>query len=125
MAAGVRVKQRRLDHLGGIRGSDAALNGPGLTTALQEWRNQLRSSLHPILFAGIYRAAAIFSNICNCSPVARSTLLLAAPKITQGTFAAGLDFFTWRLAEAVYGAGSHAAWTTVQYSLHIAIHVAY
>jgi phosphatidylinositol glycan class B len=92
---------------------------------LQEWRNQLRSSLHPILFAGIYRAAAIFSNICNFSPVARATLLLAAPKITQGTFAAGLDFFTWKLAESVYGAGSHAAWTTVQYSLHIAIHVAY
>jgi hypothetical protein len=84
--------------------------------ALQEWRNQLRSSLHPMLFAGIYRAAAFFSNICNFSPVARATLLLAAPKITQGVFAAGLDYFTWKLAESVYGVGSHAAWTTVQYS---------
>lgn len=85
----------------------------------------MRSSLHPILFAGIYRAAAIFSDLCDFSQVARAALLLAAPKITQGTFAAGLDYFTWRFAESVYGTGSHAAWTTVQYSLHIAIHVAY
>lgn len=85
----------------------------------------MRSSLHPILFAGIYRAAAIFSNICHLDPVARATLLLAAPKITQGMFAAGFDFFTWKLAESIYGIGSHTAWTTVQYSLHIVIHVAY
>ncbi|QDS76582.1 hypothetical protein FKW77_007146 [Venturia effusa] len=90
-----------------------------------EWRNQLRSSLHPILFAGIYRAAAIFSHLCNFSPVARAALLLAAPKITQGAIAAGLDYFTWRLAEKVFGTGSHSAWSTVQNSPHIIIHVAY
>ncbi|KAF2421510.1 hypothetical protein EJ08DRAFT_597430 [Tothia fuscella] len=78
-----------------------------------EWRNQLRSSLHPVLFAGIYRVASIVSQLCNLTPEQRAAVLLAAPKVAQATFAVSLDFFTWRLAQRIYGPESVAAFTTL------------
>lgn len=39
--------------------------------------------------------------------------MIAAPKATQAVFAALGDFYTWKLAEKVYGYGSNEAWATV------------
>ncbi|KAF2142490.1 glycosyltransferase family 22 protein [Aplosporella prunicola CBS 121167] len=75
-----------------------------------EWREQLRSSLHPALFAALYRA---ISGICSLSP----DVLIAAPKITQAVFAAAIDHSTWRLAERAYGRGSSAAWASLALSV--------
>ena len=36
-----------------------------------------------------------------------------APKVTQAIFAALGDFYTWKLGERVYGAGSNEAWAAV------------
>src|SRR6266571_4944934 len=80
---------------------------------LQEWRTQLRSSLHPALFAGVYHIAATLADICDVSPALRAELLIAAPKFTQAIFAALLDCYTWRLAESIYGQGTCTAWAAV------------
>jgi phosphatidylinositol glycan class B len=74
---------------------------------------QLRSSLHPALFAAVYHSAAKVASLCNLSVPDRARVLLAAPKITQALFAALLDCYTWKLAEKAYGRGSRTAWTTV------------
>ena len=44
--------------------------------------------------------------------------MIAAPKTIQAGFAALGDFYTWRLAEKVYGHGSNEAWAAVC-SFHI------
>ena len=80
---------------------------------LQEWRTQLRSSLHPVLFAGVYHIAATLASIYDVSPALRAELLIAAPKFTQAIFAALLDCYTWRLAESIYGRGTRTAWAAV------------
>jgi phosphatidylinositol glycan class B len=73
----------------------------------------LRSSLHPRLFAVVYRVAARLANICGLTLSARSELLLVAPKVTQAVFAALLDGYTWKLAEKAYGRGSRTALAAV------------
>lgn len=83
----------------------------------QEWRIQLRSSLHPGLFAAVYRIAALGADLCGLTLPARAELLLAAPKVTQAVFAAALDCYTWKLAEKTYGRGSRTALVTVGYRL--------
>ncbi|KAJ4365237.1 glycosylphosphatidylinositol anchor biosynthesis [Neocucurbitaria cava] len=77
-----------------------------------EWRTQLRSSLHPALFATVYRVAADLGAFCGLNLPARAELLLAAPKLIQAVFAALLDCYTWKLAEKAYGRGSRTALTT-------------
>ncbi|KAI4920764.1 uncharacterized protein J4E92_008408 [Alternaria infectoria] len=77
-----------------------------------EWRSQLRSSLHPALFAAVYRVAAHVADLCGLTLPAKAELLLAAPKVTQAVSAALLDCYTWKLAEKVYGRGSRTALTT-------------
>ncbi|KAF6803507.1 GPI mannosyltransferase 3 [Colletotrichum sojae] len=73
-----------------------------------EWKHQLRSSLHPALFAGVY---ALVDLVARPLPdAARSWLLLAAPKATQAVFAAAGDWYTWQLAVKVYGADSSVSW---------------
>ncbi|KAF2200450.1 hypothetical protein GQ43DRAFT_73199 [Delitschia confertaspora ATCC 74209] len=74
-----------------------------------EWRNQLRSSLHPAIFAGVYRVAASLASLCRLSLPVRAELLIAAPKVIQALFAALLDCYTWKLTERVYGRGSRTA----------------
>lgn len=39
--------------------------------------------------------------------------LVAAPKVLQAIFAALSDWYSWRLAEKLYGHGSAAAWSVV------------
>ncbi|GKT46735.1 GPI mannosyltransferase 3 [Colletotrichum spaethianum] len=72
-----------------------------------EWRNQLRSSLHPVLFAGVYSLADL---VARPLPLARPWLLLAAPKAAQAVFAAAGDWYTWQLAVKIYGADSSISW---------------
>jgi hypothetical protein len=79
----------------------------------QEWRSQLRSSLHPRLFAVVYRVAAALADLCGLNLPARAELLLAAPKVAQSIFAALLDCYTWKLAEKAYGRQSRAALAAV------------
>ena len=43
----------------------------------------------------------------------RADLLVMAPKVTQAVFAALGDYYTWKLGECVYGAGSNEAWAAV------------
>ncbi|OCL03339.1 glycosyltransferase family 22 protein [Glonium stellatum] len=82
-----------------------------------EWKTQLRSSLHPALFAAVYRMAATLASICDVSPSLRAELLVAAPKFTQAIFAALMDCYTWRLAESIYGRGTRTAWAALALSL--------
>ncbi|TDZ61676.1 GPI mannosyltransferase 3 [Colletotrichum trifolii] len=73
-----------------------------------EWQYQLRSSLHPALFAGVY---AIADLLARPLPVAaKSWLLLAAPKAVQAVIAATGDWYTWQLAVKLYGADSSTSW---------------
>ncbi|KAF2441939.1 glycosyltransferase family 22 protein [Karstenula rhodostoma CBS 690.94] len=82
-----------------------------------EWTAQLRSSLHPELFAVVYKLAAELAAFCGLSPPAKAELLLAAPKLAQAVFAALLDCYTWKLAEKAYGRGSRTAYTTLALSV--------
>ncbi|KAK4549845.1 hypothetical protein LTR36_005146 [Oleoguttula mirabilis] len=74
-----------------------------------EWREQLRSSLHPMLFAAVYRAAARLCDTIQATPGMRAEVLIAAPKVLQACIAAVGDFFTWRLARKVYGLAQPAS----------------
>lgn len=47
------------------------------------------------------------------APATKATWLLAAPKVLQTGFAALSDWYSWRLAERLYGRGSAAAWSVV------------
>ncbi|KAJ4292348.1 glycosylphosphatidylinositol anchor biosynthesis [Kalmusia sp. IMI 367209] len=78
-----------------------------------EWTAQLRSSLHPALFAAVYQVAAKLAVRCGLSLSAKAELLLAAPKVTQALSAALMDCYTWKLAEKAYGRGSRTAFITV------------
>lgn len=49
-------------------------------------------------------------------PQFRAMILVFLPKAIQGTFAAAGDYYTWKLAEKLYGTGSNAAWTAVSSS---------
>ncbi|OLN95550.1 GPI mannosyltransferase 3 [Colletotrichum chlorophyti] len=73
-----------------------------------EWKNQLRSSLHPALFAAVYTIADVIAR--RLPFTAKSWLLLAAPKATQAIFAAAGDWYTWQLAVKFYGVDSSASW---------------
>ncbi|GAB7364865.1 hypothetical protein MBLNU230_g5657t1 [Neophaeotheca triangularis] len=74
-----------------------------------EWREQLRSSIHPWIFAKVYDVAHHFSIRLQLEPAVKANLLLAAPKILQAGFAAVMDFDTARLALRIYGGGSRAS----------------
>jgi phosphatidylinositol glycan class B len=78
-----------------------------------EWKNHLRSSLHPAIFAAGYQLTTNIASICGITPCTRAQLLLLAPKVIQALFAALLDCYTWRLAERAYGPGSRTAFSAV------------
>lgn len=80
---------------------------------MKEWKNQLRSAIHPALLAGVYKLASGLSWILRLSPSYRAEILVAAPKITQAVVAALGDYYTWQLAERTYGVGSNEAWAAV------------
>lgn len=82
-------------------------------TACQEWKNQLRSAIHPGIFAAVYWASDAFSTALQLPPSLRADLMLAAPKTVQAIFAALGDYYTWKLAQRVYGHESSQAWTAL------------
>ncbi|KAL8997925.1 MAG: hypothetical protein Q9169_002918 [Polycauliona sp. 2 TL-2023] len=78
-----------------------------------EWKNQLRSAIHPTLFAGVYWVSAELSKLFQFTPHTHAELLLAAPKVTQAVIAASADYYTWKLGERMYGRGSNEAWAAL------------
>ncbi|KAK5746419.1 glycosylphosphatidylinositol anchor biosynthesis [Elasticomyces elasticus] len=78
-----------------------------------EWREHLRSSLHPLLFAAVYRGAAQLCDLLQIAGSSRTVILLAAPKTFQACIAATGDFFTWTLACKLFGHASHASYATL------------
>ncbi|KAL4804404.1 Alg9-like mannosyltransferase family-domain-containing protein [Aspergillus unguis] len=84
--------------------------GPWITW---EWKHQLRSSLHPLIFAAVYSAADVVARTLGLSPASRADLLIEAPGITQAVIAAVGDYYTWKLARYIYGERSNEAWATL------------
>ncbi|KAL8977490.1 MAG: hypothetical protein Q9205_006720, partial [Flavoplaca limonia] len=78
-----------------------------------EWKNRLRSAIHPTLFAGVYWMSAELSKLLQLTPHNHAELLLAAPKVTQAVIAALADYYTWRLGERMYGRRSNEAWAAL------------
>ncbi|KAI1393757.1 glycosyltransferase family 22 protein [Hypoxylon trugodes] len=77
-----------------------------------EWEHQLRSSVHPAVFAFGYYVVQNFGG-SNMAPQVMAKLLLVAPKVLQTGFATLSDWYSWRLAEKLYGRGSAAAWSVL------------
>ncbi|KAL2822779.1 Alg9-like mannosyltransferase family-domain-containing protein [Aspergillus cavernicola] len=84
--------------------------GPWITW---EWEHQLRSSLHPLIFAAVYSAIDLVAQSLGLSPASRADILIAAPGITQAVIAAVGDFYTWKLARYIYGDRSYNSWATL------------
>ncbi|TVY86221.1 GPI mannosyltransferase, partial [Lachnellula willkommii] len=86
---------------------------PLLSNAKQEWQHQLRSSLHPALFAAVYYSADKLMEFVSCFPQFRATILAVLPNVVQAYFAAVGDYYTWQLSEKIYGRGSNASWASL------------
>ncbi|CAG8972604.1 hypothetical protein HYALB_00005373 [Hymenoscyphus albidus] len=82
-----------------------------------EWDHQLRSSLHPAMFAAIYYAANKTMELVSCFPQFRAMILKVLPNVVQALFAAATDYYTWQFAEKIYGKGSRSAWVTLFMSM--------
>ena len=80
----------------------------------QEWQHQLRSSLHPALFAGFYLVFDKPMEYLSFYPQFRAIILSALPNAIQAISAGIGDYYTWQLAEKLYGKGSTTAWTAVR-----------
>lgn len=78
-----------------------------------EWHNQLRSSLHPAIFGALYLALDKPMEWLEFFPQFRGLILAAMPCVMQSICAALGDFYTWRLAERIYGRGSNTAWAAL------------
>lgn len=115
MADGFRTQQRPMDYVGEPNISLLAhqITGSNLDDRAQEWKNNLRSSIHPSIFAGVYWVSCFVSRASRLSPDTHAELLVAAPKVMQAIFAALGDYYTWKLGEGVYGRDSSEAWAAV------------
>ena len=82
-------------------------------TLLQEWKTQLRSAIHPTIFAFVYRTCSDVADALKLSEQYRTELLLAAPKFAQASFAALGDYYTWKLAQRIYGREDDEAWAAL------------
>ncbi|KAF4334203.1 GPI mannosyltransferase 3 [Fusarium beomiforme] len=78
-----------------------------------EWKHQLRTSLHPALFAGVYLIADFISSRILPIGILRAAILVAAPKALQAVVAALGDWYTWQLAVSIYGANSNVSFFTL------------
>ncbi|KAI0840537.1 glycosyltransferase family 22 protein [Hypoxylon sp. FL0890] len=81
-----------------------------------EWKHRLRSSVHPAIFAFGYWIVQNFGGP-GMAPQTKAKWLIAAPKILQTGFAALSDWYSWRLAEKLYGSGSAASWSVLLMTL--------
>ncbi|KAF7876763.1 hypothetical protein EAF04_001846 [Stromatinia cepivora] len=82
-----------------------------------EWHYQLRSSLHPALFAIAYYLADKPMEFVNFFPQFRAEVLAVLPNIIQAIFAAACDYYTWKMAEKMYGLGSRTGYVTLLMSV--------
>ncbi|CAD6443199.1 3eae5b62-b144-466d-a52d-7c5b5f11ee81 [Sclerotinia trifoliorum] len=78
-----------------------------------EWHYQLRSSLHPALFAAAYYLVDKPMEFVNFFPQFRAEVLAVLPNIIQAIFAAACDYYTWKMAEKMYGLGSRTGYVTL------------
>ncbi|KAI6778816.1 GPI mannosyltransferase-like protein [Emericellopsis cladophorae] len=67
-----------------------------------EWRHQLRSSLHPVVFSAAYLVADHGTRYLPIGSTAKTAVIVAAPRFVQAIIAALGDFFTWKLAMKIY-----------------------
>ncbi|RFU34628.1 hypothetical protein B7463_g1709, partial [Scytalidium lignicola] len=82
-----------------------------------EWDNQLRSSLHPAIFAAFYYVGNTVMTVLSMYPQFRAIILSVLPNAVQSVFAALADFFTWKLAQRMYGRESNATWAALLLSI--------
>ncbi|KAF2209071.1 glycosyltransferase family 22 protein [Cercospora zeae-maydis SCOH1-5] len=78
-----------------------------------EWREGLRTSVHPYLFAAAYKVASQICELVRANEQFRAAVLLAAPRMLQAFWAAGMDLLTWRMACKLYGPGHAAAFAAL------------
>lgn len=78
-----------------------------------EWQNQLRSSLHPALFAVLYYVADKPMEFLGFFPQFRAIILGVLPNVVQALIASYGDYYTWQMAQKLYGLGSNAAFVTL------------
>ncbi|KAK6433339.1 glycosylphosphatidylinositol anchor biosynthesis [Oleoguttula sp. CCFEE 5521] len=82
-----------------------------------EWRERLRSAIHPWLFAAVYRLADTVSQALGHNTSTRADNLVVAPKLAQAVCAALMDFYTWKLARVVYGSRGSHHWAALALSI--------
>lgn len=73
--------------------------------------------MHPALFAGLYYISDNVMKSLSMYPQFRAMILVHLPKVFQGVVAALGDFYTWKLADKIYGRGSNFAWTALTVSI--------
>lgn len=78
-----------------------------------EWQHQLRSSLHPLIFAAVYKAAYSLMTWLQFFDPFKAFVLVSLPGAVQSVIAALGDFYTWRLATEIYGIESNVPWATL------------
>ncbi|EZF31465.1 hypothetical protein H109_02558 [Trichophyton interdigitale MR816] len=75
-----------------------------------EWEHQLRSSIHPYIFAAVYKSVDAVANVLQLSPLLRGDLLIAGPKVAQGIISAVGDYYTWNLGRRIYNGRPESTW---------------
>ena len=82
---------------------------------IQEWRNQLRSALHPTIFSALYAALDTTARVFGIAEDGRlyAEILLVGPKVLQALIAATGDYYTWKLAQRICGHHSYVPWTAL------------
>lgn len=71
-----------------------------------EWKEGLRSSVHPLIFAMCYKVASIFGHWLKAPAANRAEILILLPKMLQAAFAALTDLYTYLFACKLYGSQS-------------------
>lgn len=61
-----------------------------------EWRHMIRGYAHPLIFVFVYKVIQLLK-------LQDSIIIIWGPKIVQGLFAALTDFFTFLLANRIFG----------------------
>lgn len=89
-----------------------------MSNRIQEWHHQLRSSLHPALFAVVYYGADKAMQFLSAFPQFRGMILALLPNLVQAYFAALSDYYTWQVSERIYGTGSNESWLAVSQGLN-------
>lgn len=82
----------------------------------------MRSSLHPFVFSVGYWVVENAFGPRFLAPQLKTFVLVSMPKVVQAGFAALGDWYTWRLAENLYGHGTATAWTVVSTPLPRPVH---